>query len=94
VTRDHENGGLRPGRLHQRSHTLADPEIDGLDRLAEACGSSCVVPGLVGIEKVPELVTDTVGLPEGSGEEIPAFAAQQVEQELRLALGSGEERVQ
>src|SRR6185369_320357 len=65
-----------------------------LDRLLELPRCGGVVPGLVGVEEVPELVTHTMCLTETADEEIPLLPVEEIDEELCLSFRADHQTVE
>jgi hypothetical protein len=76
MARDDEHRRLGPGCVEERLDALADLEVDRLDGFAELLGGRRVVPRLVGVEEMPELMADAMGLAEAANEQVPLLAAE------------------
>jgi hypothetical protein len=94
VARDEQHVRVGAGRFDEPRDAGRDGAVDGRDRRTMAWRSRRGMARAPRIAEVPELVSAAMSLAERAGEEIPALASHDVEEELRLALGGGEETIQ
>src|SRR5258705_8176301 len=68
--------------------------VDRRERRAVARRGLCGMAGASRIAEMPELMSATVRLAERAGEQVPGFALEDIQDEVRLALGRRDQTIE